>query len=129
PDAMKLTTQGTILGSPPFMSPEQSRGRPLTAASDIYGVGAVAYFLLTGKPPFVRETVMEVLIAHASDPVTPPRTHRPEIPADLEAVVLRCLEKAPEKRYPDAESLENALAACACASEWTQEMAAEWWRT
>lgn len=126
----KLTMQGTILGSPPYMSPEQSRGKAdLTPRSDIYSVGGVAYFLLTGQPPFVRETVMEMLIAHASDPVLPPRTVRGELPADLEAVVLRCLEKSPDKRYQDAESLEKALAACACAGVWTEEMAAEWWRT
>jgi serine/threonine-protein kinase len=126
----KLTLQGTILGSPPYMSPEQSRGRDaLTPKSDIYSVGTVAYFLLTGQPPFVRETVMEMLIAHATEPVGPPRQLRPEISADLEAVVLRCLEKEPANRYPDAENLEKALAACACAAEWTEELAAEWWRT
>ena len=126
---MKLTMQGTILGSPPYMSPEQSRGRAdLTPRSDIYGVGGVAYFLLTGQPPFVRETVMELLIAHASDPVKPPSQVRSGIPADLEAVVLRCLEKKPENRFPDAQSLERALAECASAGTWTEEMAAEWWR-
>ncbi len=129
-EAMKLTMQGTILGSPPYMSPEQSRGRhDLTPASDIYSVGGMAYFMLTGQPPFVRETVMELLIAHASEPVTPPSTLRPDIPADLEAVVMRCLEKEPGKRFADAESLERALAACACACDWKEEMAAEWWRS
>jgi serine/threonine-protein kinase len=129
-DSARLTMQGTILGSPPFMSPEQSRGRTdLTPRSDIYSVGGVAYFLLTGQPPFPRETVMEMLIAHASDPVSSPRSVRDDIPADLEAVVLRCLEKDPARRYPDTESLEKALAGCACAGEWTEEAAAEWWRT
>jgi serine/threonine-protein kinase len=128
-EAAKLTMQGTILGSPPYMSPEQSRGRSdLDRRSDIYSVGGVAYFLLTGRPPFVRETVMELLIAHASERVAPPRDYRPDIPADLEAVVLRCLEKEPEKRYPTADALEKALAACACAKDWTEEMAAAWWR-
>ncbi len=129
-DAEKLTMQGTILGSPPYMSPEQSRGRgSLGPRSDIYSVGGVAYFLLTGQPPFQRETVMELLMAHANDSVVPPRQVRADIPEDLEAVVLRCLEKDAGKRYPDAESLERALAACTCAGGWTEEMAAEWWRS
>ena len=125
----RLTMQGTILGSPPYMAPEQARGRDLDRRSDIYSIGGVTYFLLTGKPPFVRETVMELLIAHASEKVVPPSELRPEIPADLEAVVLRCLEKDPDRRFANAESLEKALAGCACAGAWTGEMAAEWWRT
>jgi serine/threonine-protein kinase len=128
PSESKLTLQGTILGSPPYMSPEQARGRgELSPVSDIYSLGAVAYFLLTGQPPFVRETVMELLIAHATDAVGPPRLLRPEIPEDLEAVVLRCLSKKPTERYPDAESLEQAFARCACSGEWTEELAAAWW--
>ena len=128
-EAAKLTLQGTILGSPPYMSPEQSRGRSdLDRRSDIYSVGGVAYFLLTGRTPFVRETVMELLIAHASERVTPPHEYRPDLPADLEAVVLRCLEKEPERRFPTADALEKSLAACACANDWTEEMAAAWWR-
>jgi serine/threonine-protein kinase len=130
PEAMKLTVQGTILGSPPYMSPEQARGRQdLSPASDIYSVGGIAYFLLTGQPPFVRETIMEMLIAHASETVSPPGTLRSDIPSDLEAVVMRCLAKEPGNRFTDAESLESALAACACANEWTEAMAAEWWRS
>ena len=125
----KLTLQGTILGSPPFMSPEQSRGRSdLDRRSDIYSVGGVAYFLLTGRTPFVRETVMELLIAHASERVSPPHEFRPDIPTDLETVVLRCLEKEPDRRFETADALEKALAACACVNDWTEEMAADWWR-
>src|SRR5947209_1264714 len=71
---------------------------------------------------------MELLIAHASERVMPPRDYRPEIPVDLEAVVLRCLEKEPDKRFATADALEKALAACTCANDWTEEMAAEWWR-
>jgi serine/threonine-protein kinase len=126
----KLTVQGTILGSPPFMSPEQAQGKAqLDARTDIYSVGALAYFLLTGQAPFVRETTMQTLMAHVYEKVTPPSALRPEIPADLEAVVLRCLEKDPAKRFPDAESLDEALARCACAGQWTRREAVAWWQS
>jgi tRNA A-37 threonylcarbamoyl transferase component Bud32 len=127
-DGGRLTQHGTIIGSPPYMSPEQAAGKSaLDARSDIYSLGAVAYFLLTGQPPFVRETAMMMLMAHAYDPVVPPDTLRPELPADLQAVVLRCLEKDPSRRFPDAHSLEQALASCAAADQWTEQQAALWW--
>ena len=75
-------------------------------------MGGIAYFLLTGQPPFVSSDSMAVMVAHARDPVVPPSRLRDDIPADLEKVVLRCLEKNPEHRFPDAESLARALAAC-----------------
>ena len=99
------------------MSPEQAKGgRELDERSDIYSLGAVAYYLLTGRPPFEGEGGIAVLIAHARDPVEPPSRVRPGIPEDLERVVLRCLAKDPAERFPDAESLEQALADCACAA-------------
>jgi serine/threonine protein kinase len=87
----------------------------------------VAYYLLTGQPPFVRETAMMMLMAHAYEPVVPPKNLRPDIPSDLQAVILRCLEKDPRGRFPDTLSLEQALASCAAADEWTEEQAASWW--
>lgn len=124
----RLTQHGTIVGSPPYMSPEQAAGRgKLDARSDIYSLGAVAYFLLTGQPPFVRETAMLMLMAHAYEAVDPPANHRPELPADLQEVVLRCLEKDPARRFPDAHGVEQALAACMDADLWSEEQAALWW--
>jgi eukaryotic-like serine/threonine-protein kinase len=124
----RLTQLGTIIGSPPYMSPEQAAGKSgLDPRSDIYSLGAVAYFLLTGQPPFVRETAMMMLMAHAYEPVLPLTKVRPDVPLDLQAVVLRCLEKDLTRRFPDAHSLEQALAACASADQWTQERAALWW--
>jgi serine/threonine-protein kinase len=129
PEADKLTTQGTVVGSPPFMSPEQAMGKSnLDPSSDIYSVGAVAYYLLTGQPPFPRETAMQMLLAHAYEKATPPSHLRPETPADLEAVVLGCLQKKPEDRFLSADSLEKALARCSSANAWTEEQAAAWWR-
>jgi serine/threonine-protein kinase len=129
PQGDRLTLQGTILGSPPYMSPEQAAGRnELDARSDIYSLGAVAYYLLTGQAPFVRDTAMLMLLAHAYEPVQPLTELRPDVPADLEAVVLRCLHKNPAERFPDADSLEKALAACRDAGRWGEEQAAAWWK-
>ena len=128
-DAARLTQQGTIIGSPPYMSPEQAAGKSdIDARGDIYSLGAVAYFLLTGQAPFVRETAMMMMMAHAYEPVIPLTKLRPDVPADLQEVVLRCLEKDRERRFPDAHSLEEALAVCECADQWNEEQAARWWR-
>jgi serine/threonine-protein kinase len=67
------------------------------------------------------------MIAQASEPVTPPSVYRPEIPADLEAIVLRCLEKSPQERFQDTAALAAALATCQCAGRWSRHEAARWW--
>jgi eukaryotic-like serine/threonine-protein kinase len=117
-----------ILGTPLYMSPEQAtNSRPLDARSDIYSLGAVAYYLLTGKPPFDAATAIEAIVAHARDPIVPPSQIRDLVPADLDAVVLRCLAKDPMERFRDAESLEIALGRCSCASSWDKALARQWW--
>jgi serine/threonine-protein kinase len=125
----RLTVDGAISGTPLFMSPEQARGLDdLDARSDIYSLGAVAYALLSGRPPFDRARPLEVMMAHAHDAVEPPSTRQANVPADLERVVLRCLAKKPEDRFQDVDSLERALAECAAADQWTQAHAARWWQ-
>jgi serine/threonine-protein kinase len=127
--AAHLSALDEIVGTPLFMSPEQATGSgELDERSDIYAMGAVAYFLLTGQPPFDREGEIAVMIAHARDPVVPPSRVRPGVPEDLDRVVSRCLAKAAAERYPDAASLERDLAACSCAGNWDQEHSAGWWR-
>jgi serine/threonine-protein kinase len=124
----KLTVQGVILGSPPYMAPEQALGRStLDARTDIYSVGALAYFLVTGQPPFVRESAMEMLVAHAHEKPSPPSDLRPSLPDDLQAVIMKCLEKDPDLRYLTAEDLESALAQCGCSDSWTRRAASQWW--
>jgi serine/threonine-protein kinase len=111
------------------MSPEQAGGdAEVGPRSDIYALGAVAYYLLTGRPPFVAKNELQVLVAHARQPVTSPSVLRREVPEDLELVVLRCLAKSPNDRHPDCEQLAEALSACECAADWDQARAAEWWR-
>jgi len=127
-EPIHLTAEGSIAGSPLFMSPEQAMGDTHPdARSDIYSLGAVGYFLLTGQPPFMSDKPIKVLFAHAHDPVVPPSKLRPEIPDDLERVILRCLAKSPEERFQTATSLREALTACETADRWNRAQAAQWW--
>ena len=124
-----MSAEGQIVGTPLFMSPEQAAGdRELDHRSDLYSLGAVAYYLLTGRPPFSGASAMAVLVAHARDPVVPPSLVRTGTPEDLERVVSRCLAKDAADRFSDAESLERALGECACSGDWDQDCAARWWR-
>ncbi len=127
--AAGLSAEGQILGTPLFMSPEQVTGdRELDGRSDLYSLGAVAYHLLTGQPPFSGAGGLAVLVAHARDPVAPPSRVRLGIPDDLERVVLRCLAKDVADRFADVENLERALGECACQRDWDQDRADRWWR-
>ncbi len=128
-DEVKLTLEGTITGTPAYMSPEQAAGQEaLDARSDIYSLGALAYFLLTGRPPFAGPSAVKVLAAHLYEPPTPLTAHRPDVPEELQAIVLRCLAKDPAERFPSAYSLERALAGCPTTDPWTEDEAANWWR-
>ena len=110
-----------VVGTPRFMSPEQvMNGQELDERSDIYSLGAVAYYLLTGRPPFDEGGGIAAMIAHTRDPVEPPSSVRENIPQDLERVVLRCLAKAPADRFQDAKSLERALSECAAPANGTR---------
>ncbi len=127
--APHLSREGTVTGSPLYMAPEQiMHTQEPDRRTDIYGLGAVAYYMLTGRPPFRGENPMEVMIAHVRDTVTPPSQLRPDIPADLERVVLRCLAKHPHDRYPDTPTLAEDLDHCADAANWSPRHAALWWQ-
>jgi tRNA A-37 threonylcarbamoyl transferase component Bud32 len=126
--APTLSADLTISGTPSYMAPEQATAsRDLDARADIYALGAVAYFALTGRPPFGGETAFAIMMAHARDAVVPPSQLRPDVPTDLEGVVLICLAKAPEDRYTDVRALSRALAACADAGSWDSDRAEAWW--
>lgn len=124
----RLTREGSLTGSPAFMSPEQAAGVSVDARSDIYNLGAVAYFLLTGELVFERDSALKTLHAHAYEPFAPGPGLWDGVAADLQAVITRCLEKDPARRYQDVEELDRALAGCACAGRWTPEQAESWWR-
>jgi serine/threonine-protein kinase len=118
----------TVCGTPQYMAPEQITGdRAVDRRCDLYALGGVAYTLLTGRPPFEGSTAAQVMNAHVRDAVAPPSRYRPDTPADLEEVVLRCLAKDPDGRFQSAEEVERALSACASANEWDARKAAGWW--
>jgi serine/threonine-protein kinase len=126
----RLTQEGAVAGTPAYMSPEQAGGeKDLDARNDIYSLGAVAYYLLAGQPPFRRAKAAEVIFAHIHDQARRLTELRPQIPADLEAIVLRCLEKDPSRRFPEAQGLARALASCQTNVPWNEDDAAAWWRS
>jgi serine/threonine-protein kinase len=128
PSAAQLTADHVISGTPLYMAPEQALGdEKLDARTDLYALGAIAYHMLSGQPPFQDENPMAVMIAHARQEVLPISCHRADVPDDLQQVVLRCLAKSPADRYADAMELEQALAACSAAGEWDARKAAVWW--
>lgn len=104
-----LTTGGVVLGTADYIAPEQARGEPLTPASDLYGVGVVLYEMLTGRLPFIAPTPVAAATLHATARVPPPSQIRPDLSRYVEAVVLRSLQKAPERRYQNAAAMGLAL--------------------
>jgi serine/threonine-protein kinase len=128
PSDTQLTADHVVSGTPLYMAPEQALADPdLDARSDLYALGAIAYHMLTGQPPFPGDNPMAVMIAHTSQEVPPFSRHRANVPDDLQQVVLRCLAKSPADRYADAKELEQALAACTAADGWDSRKAAVWW--
>jgi eukaryotic-like serine/threonine-protein kinase len=128
-DDNTLTGLGTIAGTPAFMSPEQAAGETdLDERCDIYSLGAVAYFLLTGRPPFVEPTSVQTMAAHLTAAVVSPSDLQPTVPADLEAIILRCLQKERSERFLNVTLLEEALLRAECAKGWSSQAAAQWWQ-
>jgi eukaryotic-like serine/threonine-protein kinase len=106
-----LTLTGHLMGTPGFMAPEQARGKSgqSTPATDIYSLGAVLYYLLTGRPPFVADSALDALVLVLEGEAVLPRRINPRVPGPLEHICLRCLEKAPEERYRSAAELAKDL--------------------
>jgi serine/threonine protein kinase/Tfp pilus assembly protein PilF len=106
----KLTGTGLSLGTPSYMSPEQAAGdSELDGRSDLYSLGCVLYEMLVGDPPFLGHSPQQILARHVLDPVPPPRTVRPAIPAALERTLLQALAKDPVDRFATAHQLDDAL--------------------
>jgi tetratricopeptide (TPR) repeat protein len=108
---VEFTLSGAILGSPPYMSPEQAAGRrgSITTATDVYGLGAVLYALLTGTAPFGGDSAAETIDAVRNRAPEPPTRLNERVPRDLETICLKCLEKDPRRRYGTAQALADDL--------------------
>jgi eukaryotic-like serine/threonine-protein kinase len=106
----QMTEVGSIIGTAQYLSPEQAKGAPVDQTSDLYSVGIVLYELLTGKVPFTGDSSVEIAMKHISATPAPPSSLRPDIPEDLDLIVLRALAKTPEERYPSAEEMDKDLA-------------------
>ena len=128
-DGSMLTMEGSTAGTPAYMAPEIALGRPgVDGRSDLYSLGCVAYYMLTGSPVFSGDTPVATALAHVNEtPVPPSARSEFEVPSALEAVVLDCLAKDPAQRPQSATDLEQRLAATIPANGWTPENAHAWW--
>jgi hypothetical protein len=126
---VELTAPESISGTPAYMAPEMASGEPVDHRADLYALGCVGYFLLTGKRPFEGDHPMQVILQHIrTEPVSPSaRLGRP-VPPALERLLMRCLAKSPLERPPDAGALGEELGP-AGADDWTQREAQLWWET
>jgi len=107
--ASQMTEEGAIIGTAQYLSPEQARGAPVDQTSDLYSTGIVLYELLTGEVPFTGETPVEIAMKHLSEVPAAPGELRPEVPPDLDLVVLRALAKEPADRYHSAAAMDADL--------------------
>ncbi len=127
-EATKLTSKGTVTGTPDYIAPEMVSGDPVDGRTDLYSLGCVAYFALTGQPVFSGKSLMKIVVAHVSEAPAPlsSRVSRP-VPGELEALIHDCLEKQPERRPASARRVRERLGAITFDRPWTPERADAWW--
>jgi serine/threonine protein kinase len=124
-----LTTAGSLTGTPLYMPPEAIQQQQIDVRSDLYSLGAVGYFMLTGTPVFDGENVLKILQQHVMDAPEPPsRRMSREISSEFERVLLMCLAKSPDDRPKGAAELAEALSALTMSRPWTRQDADRWWQ-
>jgi len=126
PHEGRPTGSPTVEGTPGWIAPETAAGGEADPRSDLYALGCVAFWLLTGEPVFAGDDALSLIRRHREDPAPAPSTRAPGVPPELDAVVLACLEKNPERRPASAEELARLLAALP-GGRWTPGQAAAWW--
>jgi serine/threonine-protein kinase len=126
-DDPDLAGAGEVCGTPETISPEAARGRDVGPAADVYAIGAVGCFLLTGAHPFDAKSAVEMVLAHLNREPIRPSARVADVPDDLENVLMSCLRKNAADRPASALALRDALLACRDAGRWTQADAARWW--
>lgn len=129
PAARELTRANQVAGTPEYMAPETVTGHGVVdSRADLYALGCVAFWLLTGRPVFEEKTPMAAIIAHVQQqPIAPSTATEFEVPAALDQLILECLAKDPEARPVSAEVLSTRLAAISFARPWTEQSALHWW--
>ncbi len=110
-EATRVTAEGMVIGTPAYLSPEQAQGLPLDPRTDIYSLGVVLYEMATGHLPFDADEIPALLLQQVRQPPPPPRLIKPELPIELERVILKTLEKNPVRRYASGDALASALEA------------------
>lgn len=108
-----VTHLGGICGTPKYIAPEQAMNpSAVDRRADIYSLGATAYFVLTGKPPFIRDSVFALTMAHVNEPVSPPSGHNPQLSSRVDEVIVKCMAKDPKDRYQNMRELRAAFESC-----------------
>jgi serine/threonine-protein kinase len=124
----RITQAGIMTGTPAFIAPEIAKEGGGDVQSDIYALGCVAYWMLTGQLVFQRENLLQTALAHIQEePIPPSQRTEMEIPPSFEKLLLSCLEKDPARRPQNARELAETLRAIGCHTDWTPERAAAWW--
>jgi serine/threonine protein kinase len=132
PSEVKLTRAGTVMGTPEFMAPEQALGQTLDGRTDLYALGCVGFWLLTGRVVFRKDLAMQLLLAHIQEPPPPIESYAPGVARGLKLALSACLAKSPEHRPQTARDLRTMLAEAerelAPDARWTEQHAHAWWR-
>jgi serine/threonine-protein kinase len=125
-----LTAPHSVTGTPAYLSPESALGEAVDQRTDIYALGCVAYWMLTGRYVFTGDSAMQIVARHVSSEPAPPSRHSTfDVSPALDRLVLACLKKQPAERPATARELCDRLGECEVESVWTREDASRWWET